>query len=184
MKTRIHSHIAVIVGGRGTGKTTFVKELIKKSPKPKKIITDTFHHPSYADTRAISGIELIRLKSGEVHYHNSDTELMLADLTKVANALIVLEDCSKYVAENPQPTVKNLCLDSKQKNTDLIFIYHSLAEVPKKLYRWIDYLEIFKTQEVFENQKNRISAYERIYPTYVKVREHKSQYHHQTVQLL
>lgn len=185
MSQRIHSNVAVIVGGRGTGKTTFVKTITDVSPQPKVLVVDTFHHPAYANWPQIDADSLHRWQSGKYHLSGSNTDYYLSAIEKnCRNTLIVFEDAAKYVNQNPQLEVKRICLDSKQRNNDVIFIYHSFAEVPKSFLRWIDFVTIFKTQEVIESQKNRLYGYQKIEPVWQRVNKHASHYYNETVQLL
>jgi energy-coupling factor transporter ATP-binding protein EcfA2 len=180
---RKHSLLACVVGGRGTGKTTFVRDIVKLSPKQKKIVVFTFPHPSYRDLKHINPIDLERLKSGTVFVYSSDIKELLGSLEKIKDSLIVFEDCRKYIDDNPQQEVKNICYDSKANNTDCIFLMHSLAEVPKKFFRWVDYIELFKTQEIIEDQKSRISCYQRIKPVFDVVKKSENKYFHKTIDL-
>lgn len=182
---RNHSNVAVIVGGRGTGKTTKAQKIIEGSKKPKILVVDTFHHPSYSNWEVMEPEKLALWKSGKYHLHDSDTDYLLALIEQdVNNALIIFEDSAKYVNQNPQREVKKICLDSKQRNNDVVFIYHSFAEIPKSFLRWIDYITIFKTQEVIESQKNRLFGYDKIYPVWTEVSKSPDKYKNITIQLL
>ena len=182
---RIHSNVAVVVGGRGTGKTTFVKQITDVAQKPKTLVVDTFHHPSYSSWPVMQTTDLPRWQTGKYHLHGSNTDEILYHIENhCKNTLIVFEDAAKYVNQNPQLEVKRICLDSKQRNNDVIFIYHSFAEVPKSFLRWIDFVTIFKTQEVIENQKTRLYGFDKILPVWQAVNKHPNQYYHQTIQLL
>ena len=185
--SRKHSNVFLVVGGRGRGKTTFIQNLLEKSPQPKKLVVDTFAHPAYADYTAVTLQELYNFKNynGLFHLAEPQIESHLADVSKlVRNTMIVFEDCLKYIQPNPQPAIRNICLDSKQKGNDVFFLYHSWSQVPPKLATWADYAIIFKTQETFENQKSRLGGiYSAIYPAYKQVEKSKNHYEVKSVQL-
>ena len=62
----------------------------------------------------------------------------------VWNCLIVFEDAHKHQYNRIDRSVMRLMGDSKQKNVDIIFMYHNFGLAPKDLYRYLDYIEIFK----------------------------------------
>jgi hypothetical protein len=183
---RDHTNVVVIAGGRGTGKTTLVQKVMEQSKLPKKLVLDTFHHPSYSDWPAMpmDFFERNAWRKGRFHFHGSDYDKMKAIVADhVKNTLVVFEDAAKMVHQRPSSSTRRICLDSKQTGNDVIFIYHSIGEIPQLLFKWMDYLVLFKTQERIENQKTRIHCYERILPAFNRVQDHQSKYHHETIQI-
>jgi len=66
---------------------------------------------------------------------------------KFKDGFIVFEDATKYIEGNVTEALRSFVIDSKQKNVDILFIFHSLSDVPPKLIRWSDYFVLFKTNE-------------------------------------
>lgn len=185
MSNRSHSYAIAVAGGRGTGKTTFTQGVVEKTKKPRVLVMDTFYHPMYQSQYAqIQDQELGTNWKGKRHYSGSDFDHMLSQIEhKLKNSLIIFEDAGKYIDENPQKAVRRIVLDSKQRNNDVLFMFHSVAEIPKKFFRWLDFLELFKTQERIEEQKSRLLAYNRVKPVFDLVMASPDRYIHQTIDL-
>lgn len=143
--------ICLIAGTRGTGKTTAVKRWIKEQTK-KVLIVDTFSNPAWKEFPSLDPELLKRWNSGIYRFYDSDTNKVMAAIEKsVYNALLVFEDATKYVGSKLSEDVKKFALDSKQKNLDVIFIFHSLSDIPRDLVRISDTITLFKTVEESSN---------------------------------
>lgn len=152
--------VSLIVGGRGVGKTDFTKRMMKASLHSKQLVVDTFDNPPWRtmkthddlhnnDHYPVIDIELLkRWSSGKYRLAESNTSKTMEVIMNYSNnALIVFEDATRYIESKPSQSIKNFVLDSKQKNLDLIFVFHSLMSVPPDLVRWADTLTLFKTNE-------------------------------------
>ena len=184
--SRLHSNVFLIVGGRVTSKTTFVKKLLDGASLPKWLLIDTFRQTAYNNFREVTFNDVYEANlQGNCHLPSSNIEDNLHHLTeRVVNTMLVFEDCLKYISSNPQPAIRKICLDSKQRNNDVFFIYHSLSQVPPRLSTWADYLILFKTQERLKNQKSRLGGiYTQIEPAFIEVNKHKSKFYNKAVQL-
>jgi ABC-type sugar transport system ATPase subunit len=156
----------MIAGTRGTGKTDFMKnEIVAISPIKRRLIVDTFDnpvwrtmkthsHPEWAD-KVIDRIDKKQLKDttpGTFRVYSSYTNEMFKWIQKeVTNTLVVFEDATRYIGDKLSDDVNNFCVDCKQKNVDLVFVFHSLAQVPKDLIRLADYQTIFKTNDSWDS---------------------------------
>lgn len=154
----------LIVGNRGTGKTDFCKnEIILPGQKnfPKTLIIDTFDSEVWHDLKTfknpdgfhtkinvINPKDLGRWRSGIARMFSGDVQPMLASIQQFAkNTLLIFEDATKYVGSRLTDDMRRFVLDSKQKNLDIVFIFHSLASIPPELVRISDILVLFKTNE-------------------------------------
>lgn len=181
---RDNTNVIVIVGGRGTGKTTFGMKLIDSTPQPKVLVVNTFIHPAYADWPKITIKQLPKWKGGKYYLHGSNYDAMFEAIDKhVHDTFIVIEDSAKVVHQNPQDSVRRICLDSKQKNNDVIFMYHSFSEVPPKLYRWLDFIQIFKTAESERDIRAKVPYYSRVLDIYRSVLKSSNKHESQTFQV-
>lgn len=185
--SRLHTNVFIVVGGRGRGKTTFIKNLAEKSTQPKKLVIDTFKHPAYSGYSSIEVSELHHFSNYAGFYHlgTPDVENYLEEISRcVYNSMLIFEDCLKYIQPNPQPGIRSIALDSKQKANDVFFLYHSWSQVPPKLATWADYLVIFKTQERIENQRARLGGiYHLLEPAYKAVSKSKNHYEVKSIAL-
>lgn len=178
------NQVGIIVGKRGSGKTTFARKLMSASSLKKKLVVDTFDHESYNDIPDMGIEQLQYWKGGSYHLWGSDTQGILDEINRhVRDTLVLFEDATKYIDTNPQPVVKSICLDSKQKNNDIVFMFHSFADVPPKLFRWMNFITVFKTEENFDNQRSRLNVYERLLPVVDQVARHESPWYNITFRL-
>lgn len=155
------NRVIIVVGKRGTGKTDHAKEGIMASKLPKTLIVDTidsdtwknmetYTHPEWKN-KTVPVIEdhkrLNRWRSGVYRIFSKYPDEMLTsiDESSLKNVLILFEDATRYVHHRLQQSVKNLVYDSKQRNMDITFFFHSLAAVPVELIRISDYLLLHKT---------------------------------------
>lgn len=159
--------VGLICGARGTGKTDFLKsEIIMPSPFQKKLIVDTFDSPVWHNMKSYAQPELVTLtvpvmqvdnlvnhENGLYRMFSSDTDSMMQAIQLHArNSLLIFEDATKYIGSRLTPDLKKFILDSKQKNLDVFFVFHSLAQVPPDLVRCADILTLFKTNEGVPSQ--------------------------------
>lgn len=179
---RLNKVIAVI-GGRGKGKTTFTKNIIKKHNK-KVLIIDTIDHPAYADVAIIKPDDLKGWRSGTRRIVGAPTKHLYTCMnTFLRNCLVVFEDATKYIDSSVPEHIMHFIIDSKQKNLDLIFIYHDFASVPPKVYRLLDEIELFKTNEdyLYPNLRNKIPQFQVVSKVFEKVKNHKNNFYHERI---
>lgn len=155
--------VILVVGNRGTGKTDFLKDLTFKMMKvfSKCLIVDTFdsdtwhtlqtwNHPERLNI-SLPKLPLSKLKfwkNGLARLFGSNTDEMMSSIQENSkNSFIIFEDATRYIEGKLSADVKQFVLDSKQKNLDLVFVFHSLADVPPRLIRVADFLVLFKTSD-------------------------------------
>lgn len=178
--------VTAILGRRGTGKTTYLKELIKTYnealPNQKILILDTLDHPSYRDIPVIDEKLLQRWKKPAIYrMYSSDTDNLLLKVEQhYNNGLLILEDASKYLRRQLSNDVRRFIFDSKQKNLDIIFLFHGFMAMPKELYSIIDNLVLFKTDDP-SFRKNSIMNYQEVKEAYTRVMAHPSPYYNETI---
>ncbi len=173
------NHVNVLVAARGEGKTTYIIEKILPSTSQETvIIVDTFDHPAYNDIATdITINDIHKLEKGVFHLWGSDTEAIMDALNKRAsNALIIYEDATKYIKKVLTKDVEKLVLDTKQKNIDMILMFHKFSKVPSDLFSYADSVTFFRTKEVIENQKSRLDFYDDLIGPYLKLKANKAQY--------
>lgn len=196
MSGPVYNTINMIIGRRGSGKTEYLKGneslniegIIKLYVEKgmKVLIVDTFDHPSYQDIKIIQPQEIkLSWKKGVYRCFVRLTEIpKLLEIINENfwNGLIVFEDAFKHQRNKLSQEIMNLIGDSKQKNVDIIFMYHNWALAPKDLYRYLDYIEIFKTKDTPETRKDDMpGCYEEVNETWREVMANTNPYYHLTV---
>lgn len=149
--------VYLVVGRIGSGKTDEIKNIAQtiyeNNANINKLVvfdefdTDVWHtmetwnHPEWVQYRLpiISEKQLLRLKKGQVRLiqtiDNNDHYFYL--FRKLRNCIVIIEDATRMVdpQEKLPKSLGRLLFDVKQKNIELILVFHSLMEVPAKLGR-------------------------------------------------
>lgn len=187
----------MVAGTRGTGKTDFLKDLlyVSKQGFRKQLVVDTFDsdvwhnlktfvnpHQVNVPVRVLPVEKFQYWSQGLYRMFSSDTELMMSEIQQHAtNCQIIFEDATKYVGSVLTKDMKKFVLDSKQKNLDLIFVFHSLASIPPDLVRVADTLTLFKTNE---GDPSKVKyPFPDIIPMMEKLRASKNRYENRTIRL-
>ncbi len=142
-----------MVSQRGSGKTDTAKELAMKLREnfDKILIFDeedldvwhtmeTHAHPEWTN------INITRINEAQFKVWNKGLARMVAtdpDLDQYfnlfnrfgRNMLLIIEDASRYLEGKIPPELKKLIYNTKQKNIDVLLIFHNLSEVPPRLAR-------------------------------------------------
>lgn len=189
--------VSAVFGRRSTGKTTYIKGdkalgiagLINTylNKGMKVLIIDTIDHQSYRDIPILNidkiplwkkGVYRIWVKS----YEMPELIKILNESVSIWNSLLIFEDAYKHQKEQIDKSLMDLIIDSKQKNIDIIFFYHSFSMAPKDLYRMIDLIELFKTKDSPKVRKDdMIGYYDDVVRLYNEVNKHPSNYFHRLI---
>lgn len=189
--------ICAIFGQRGSGKTDYLlgnpqhklPGIINLYPKKdmKVLIIDTFDHPSYKDVPVLPMNMLNKWDSGIYRAYTPAEDIpklnkLLRDSPAIWNALLVYEDAYKHTSKTIDRSLINLMADSKQKNLDMLFMYHSFGQAPQDLYRYLDFIELFKTKDSPDNRKNCMPGYyDEAMKIYNQVKTNPSPFYHQII---
>jgi hypothetical protein len=192
-----YNHIVAIFGQRGSGKTDYLRGnkehklegLMNLYPprQMKVLIIDTFDHPSYRDIPVLPANKLESWKSGIYRVFTKPKDIpklnnLLNRSNSIWNSLLVYEDAYKHTSKTIDESLINLMADSKQKNIDIAFMYHSFMQAPPDLYRMIDYIECFKTKDSPECRKSFMPGYfEHAMSVYNEVKANPSKFYHKLI---
>lgn len=156
--------LTLVIGMKGTGKTTFTKQNIIARIKKKALIVDTYAgHPAYAEYPILPNESLDKLipkwKSNTFLIAHSDPAQIFPTLNKsLTNCTLVLEDAKKYVTDSVGDELKRLIVDHKNKGIDVVLMFHSLSQVPKFIRMMYENIILFKTKDTASDIKS-------LYPT-------------------
>lgn len=169
------SNVIIIVGGRNTGKTTKVKKLAQswlKKGLPVFVCDNYDSHPAYEGVPFYAGKRL----PGKLMYRHLVTPNGPVYPDKVTNALIILEDASKYLTGAVQDAEKSLIFDSKQKKNDLVFLYHSWNLVPPTVLSNCNTIIVCRCGDSPEIKKQRIPSFPQVMKAYADVMSAEDRY--------
>lgn len=199
MSEPVFNSISAIIGMRGTGKTAFFRgdkdfnipaQIIPLYPAKgmKVLITDTLDHPKYRDIPIIKREQLAHWKKGVYRIicpSSGMKELNRLFCTTLSNTLLVYEDAYKHTKEELDAAQEEILADSKQKNIDVLFMYHSWFQIPRQLYRdYLEYIEVFKTKDSPESRKDVlkiVGCYDEAMLVYEQVKNNPSRFYHKTL---
>lgn len=195
------NHVGIIIGMRGTGKSMFVlgsKFSAKESDRKlgikglldiyvkkgmKVIIIDTLDHPAYRKIPILTQENFGKWKSGIVRtYLQPENVPLLVDKINrtpdMNNTFIVFEDAGKYTdLKLPRP-FKRLIADSKQRNIDIMFMYHCFMDTPMDVFRkGVDSIQLFKTEDHPEVRKNNLRLFDKVLQAYERVKANKNNFY-------
>jgi hypothetical protein len=187
--------VGAILGQRGTGKSLFILgskfsaknedknlgikgliEAYQKSSIKKILIIDTIDHPLYKNIPILPKDKFKIWNSGIVRIY-LQPELIngLVDLinksTHLNNTFIIFEDATKYTESKLPKVFKRLIADSKQRNIDIIFLYHSWGQTPLDLFRNMDFIQLFKTKDTPKIRENSIIDYNDVLTIFNEIKE-------------
>ena len=188
MDKRINT-VTATLGRRNSGKTYLTLQLIdaymKNRADMKILVVDTLDHPHY---NLVANIEIDMLKHWKKHsiyrIYGYDMKMIMAAIEEnLANTLIIFEDASKYVDKLMDKHIKRIIFDSKQKNNDIIFLFHGFMSTPPELFRLLDLLTIFKTGDHPKTRKNDMVNYEEVLAAYNEIMKSKNEHIHKSIKI-
>ncbi len=150
-----------IFGGKGQGKSGLVRKLITKCydmRSQKVVILNNTNPPAFQDYMLVqSPGALMKRWRGVVRYHNPNgCRAGLEDICKliadgyISNGCVVLDDCTKYIDPNVKHHVKEILVDHRMRDLDLMFTTHALRFMPPFCRAMISTITVFKTGETFD----------------------------------
>ncbi|MBS1647366.1 MAG: hypothetical protein JST67_08495 [Bacteroidetes bacterium] len=153
----------------------------------KVLIIDTLDHPSYRNIPVLPKSKFSNWENGIYRVFTTREEIpklnhFINSSPSVWNTCLVYEDAYKHTSKIIDKSLIQLMADSKQKNIDIVFMYHSFAQAPPDLYRYLDFIELFKTKDSPQCRKNYMPGYydfaEKIYN---EVKKNPSPFFHKMI---
>lgn len=194
------NQVGIVIGMRGTGKSLFIlgSKYISK-PEDKKLgirgifdiylkknmkvlIIDTLDHPAYREIPVIDQQNFSKWNSGIVRTFLEPDHIMkviniINTTPSMNNTLIICEDAGKYTDTRLPRPFKRLIADSKQRNIDIIFMYHCFMDTPTDVFRkGVDYIQLFKTEDNPLVRKNNLRLFDKVLAAYEEVKAHPSNF--------
>lgn len=112
--------IYIIVGGRGSGKTTFLEKTIKKN----SLIVQLFFDDRYKDFQ--------KIKYDDLKICN-----------EIKNRPLILEDSTQLISCNGTKLIRQLLISSKQLGSDIFLVFHSFQAIPPFMWTLFDKIIVF-----------------------------------------
>lgn len=137
---------SILVGINGTGKTSFVKNILEHTVNAKNralIVT-----PDPAEWRAVeevSGREIATFKGiRKIIYH---TDCMSEIQTYYSNGMLVFDDARVYIHAQSDDFMQWLQIRRRQVGVDLFACFHGLTQVPPVFFTFASNMVLFYTKD-------------------------------------
>jgi hypothetical protein len=176
----------VIIGRRGTGKSTYANQLaefVAKKTGKKTLIIDVNGAPAYAHHQELTVGNFKTWCDGNYNgvkrFYLSDNQLMMEMVAEnFRNGFVFFEDCTKYIEANPKKIVKDFLVDLRMWNVDLFFTFHSLEFVPPFFWKMCNKVHVLRTDDILDKRDNfflkRIPNYMAIKRAMLQIRKSKA----------
>lgn len=168
--------IVALLGARGTGKTTFILgdkaagisskllDLFLKIKKMKILIVCCEDSPVYRHINLITKTQFTAFKTGIARVIINPEDIntfcrFLTDSNNLYNTLLIFDDARNHSSKNICKELNRILNNTKQQNVDIFFMYHSFGEMPRDLYRKIDYIQLFKTTDSPTVRRHEMAPY-------------------------
>lgn len=121
----------LIIGNRGTGKTTTTKKLLANVHKDARIVLDV--NNEYADLYPFPFIEF---------------DNFTKKLTTVSNAFIVIEEATIFMDNRGyNKDMTSVLVKSRHRGNTIVLVYHSIRSVPKYIFNLCNMIILHKTND-------------------------------------
>lgn len=122
------AQIILIVGGRGTGKTTYIENLLA-AKKENSLIVEMFETDRYKGFPNRAVFDSLKL-------------------TDCVNKRVVIEDATQYITAGGSKFLRQIVVSSKQLGSDVFIVFHSCNFIPPFLLAMFNYLILFPCEPV------------------------------------
>lgn len=133
---------SIMIGRRGTGKTTLSKKLLDQRPKNMPCLiydVNNEYKEYYPEELDDFDIFLKKISDEKVRHH----------YILIEEATIFFNTQSNYYE------MKNVLVRARHTGNIIQLNFHSFASVPKGIYNLLDYVTVLKTNDNLDSVKNR-----------------------------
>jgi nucleoside-triphosphatase THEP1 len=176
--------VILIIGKPEVGKTTYLKSIISNYNSNKLLINDVNNEEKYKEFPKLNIEDLERWKSGKYRVFTDDEEALFeAIYLHLYNCMIIFEDATSYMEGKVSKYIRKLLTSRRHRNMDMIFTFHSLADVPPLCYRLSNYITLFKTEDSIHNggEIKKVPNFQKVKEVWERVNRNPSQYYYETV---
>ena len=179
--------VSLVMGARRSGKTVYAQSLIKALPAHVRILViDTIpDHPKYADVQLITLPMLKHWKKGikKIVVSEDTIDELAKELNNLFDCFFLFEDIGKYLFKGIPRSICSLCMNSKQRRSDILFLSHGPGDVDKDLYRYLNCITVFKLSENLEPYRTYIPRFYSVRKAFREVMNNTSKFHNITVRI-
>jgi ABC-type Mn2+/Zn2+ transport system ATPase subunit len=148
----------IIVGATGTGKTTFVKNIIKKVPNKKALFIYDVNN-EYRDY---------------FPYPLQSVSDFMEKTQFISKGVFVLEEATIYLNNrSSNEYLTQLLVRKRHTNNTILLVFHSMRAVPRYIYELSNTIVIFKTNDAADMTSRELKD-DRLEDIMNRVKNHKN----------
>lgn len=133
---------SIMVGRRGCGKTTLSRELLSKRPNKMPVLIYDINH-EYGDIYSEP-------------FEDFDVFLNRIADESVRRTYILIEEATIFFSTRSRfEEMMNVLVRARHTGNIIQLNFHSFASVPKNIYHLLDYVIIFKTNDIERDVQDR-----------------------------
>lgn len=131
--------VILIAGSRGMGKSYTAKSLLKKVHPDARLVLDP--QAEYGDL----------YNRPPMTFENFERAML-----QVKNAVILVEEATIFLSNRGyNNNVVDLLVSSRHRGNTIIFVYHTLKDIPKYIYGLANSIILLKTNDIADDIKKR-----------------------------
>lgn len=137
----------LIVGARGTGKSTLLKKMLGDLPPERVLLYDLNNeHQEYT----------ARFKSPDGQFTLPDLEVFLDMAEHSRNIVIVCEEATVFFTSyNSSEQIKKILTQLRHTRNGMLLVFHSLRSIPDYMMTFVNNIVLLKTTGDTEDKINR-----------------------------
>lgn len=158
--------VFAIVGARGTGKTTFVKERLKNVNKNRIMIYDV--NAEYTEFYP---------------YPFEDFQKFMQRTKDATNSILVYEEATIFFNNRGKDaTMTNILVRSRHTKNVIFLNFHSLRSLPKYILDLINYIVLFKTNDTPSLVEK--FEHESLYNGFIEVKQNSDIHYYKVIEVM
>lgn len=154
----------LVVGGTGSGKTTFIKTMLGKIPNQKSILIYDVNAEYFSDSVL------------------PDFKDFTQKINNVKKCVIVLEEATIFLdARGSSFDIRNLLVRKRHNENYIFLVFHSLRSVPFYIYNLCNYITLLNTNDQIQNVEGRFD--DKVTELFKAVQKANTKYFRQTIRI-
>lgn len=152
----------VFVGKPGTGKTTVIRELVRRALEAgRRVLVVTPHENEWTDIPVVHPRFPQRIAT-----YRGGRRIVVRELEQARevcrlfkHGLLVFDDCRVYVPDAPDPEIRAMLISCRQNDVDLIAVGHGFTTIPPLFFTYATHFAVFATTDAVARRKNCVINY-------------------------